>query len=76
MKPSPLTPGRTIDALIHRKTTIFKTNGKRGAIFAFSDNLRPVPRDIVEKLIARGDIVDAGDAGQTWRLGPKWQEYA
>lgn len=66
------TPCSVIDALLQRRTTIFKTIGKRGAIYAFSDNLEPIHRDVIEKMIARKDIVDLGDAEQTFGLNPHW----
>lgn len=66
------TTSSVIDALLQRRTTIFKTIGKRGATYAFSDNLEPIHRDVIEKMLARKDIVDLGDAEQTLALNERW----
>lgn len=72
MAKPPISQNGVIDALASRNTTVFKTLGKSGAIYAFSDTLKVVPRDTAETLIRRGDNVPCGDSEQTFVLGAKW----
>jgi len=47
---------------------ILKTHTRRGVVYAYSDTLRPIAAEVVERLIAKGRLVPREASGQGFEL--------
>jgi len=47
---------------------ILKTHTRRGVVYAYSDTMRPIAAEVVERLIAKGRLVPREASGQGFEL--------